>query len=66
MTDTVGAGFLLVGFMTQAGLDWATLKLALILVFLLFTGPTATHAVAQAALLDGLKPWTRRDKDREP
>jgi multicomponent Na+:H+ antiporter subunit G len=46
--------------------DWlVAVKLVLIFVFLLFTSPVATHALAHAALLDGLKPWTkRRDKAR--
>jgi multicomponent Na+:H+ antiporter subunit G len=30
--------------------------LALILLFLLFTSPTASHALARAGLTDGLKP----------
>ena len=64
--DTAGAGFLLLGFILQAD-DWlVAAKLALIFVFLLFTSPVATHALAHAALLDGLKPWTKsRKKDGE-
>ncbi len=71
ITDTAGAGFLLLGFVLQSD-DWlVAVKLALIFVFLLFTSPVATHALAHAALLDGLKPWTRtrdkaRDKDGAP
>jgi multicomponent Na+:H+ antiporter subunit G len=66
VADTVGAGFILLGFMLQGGLSLVTLKLVLILAFLFFTTPTASHALARAALLDGLKPWTRKDKDRKP
>jgi multicomponent Na+:H+ antiporter subunit G len=33
-----------------------TIKLLLILLFLLFTTPTATHALARAAIADGLQP----------
>jgi len=64
--DTAGAGFLLLGFMLQSD-GWMTaVKLALILVLLLFSSPVATHALAHAALLDGLKPWTKaRKKDPE-
>lgn len=64
--DTAGAGFLLLGFMLQSD-GWMTaVKLALILVLLLFTSPVATHALAHAALFDGLKPWTKaRKKDPE-
>jgi multicomponent Na+:H+ antiporter subunit G len=40
----------------QAGLTLVTVKLGLILLFLFITGPTSTHAVANAALVSGLKP----------
>ncbi len=66
ITDTAGAGFMLLGFMLQGGLSLVTLKLVLIFVFLIFTSPTAAHALAHAALLDGLRPWTRDKKDDAP
>ena len=56
ITDTLGAGLLLHGLMVQAGPTLVTIKLILIGVFLLFTSPTATHAVANAAFVAGLKP----------
>ncbi|MEE8517100.1 MAG: monovalent cation/H(+) antiporter subunit G [Alphaproteobacteria bacterium] len=56
ITDTLGAGLLLLGLMVQAGPTLVTIKLILIGVFLLFTSPTATHAVANAAFVAGLKP----------
>jgi len=72
LVDTMGAGLIVAGLAIQAGFTQTTIKLGLILVFLFFTSPTATHAVAHAALLGGLKPWTRRadrggakDGDRE-
>ncbi len=66
VADAVGAGFMLLGFMLQAGLSLTTLKLVLILLFLIFTGPTASHALAHAALLDGRTPWTRKKRKPEP
>lgn len=36
-------------------------RLILIVLFLFMSGPAAGHAITQAALLDGLKPWTRKD-----
>jgi multicomponent Na+:H+ antiporter subunit G len=65
--DTLGAGLILLGLLLQAGLgaDLVGVKLVLILVFLLFTSPVATHALVQAALLDGLKPWTRDGRPTE-
>lgn len=59
--DTVGIGFLLIGLMFQAGFTLVTVKLALILVFVFFTSPTATHALAQAALKGDVRP--RLDAD---
>ena len=66
LTDTMGAGLILVGIMLQAGATLATIKLAAILLFLLLTSPTASNALASAAILSGLQPEegpvTRRDK----
>ncbi|MDE0051063.1 MAG: monovalent cation/H(+) antiporter subunit G [Rhodospirillales bacterium] len=66
VADSAGAGFILLGLMLQAGLSLTTLKLVLILAFLIFTAPTAAHALAHAALLDGVLPWTRKPRDPAP
>lgn len=60
--DTLGAGLILLGFGLQSGLSLVTVKLALVLVFILITGPTAAHALARSALQSGVKPVT---PDRE-
>lgn len=57
--DTLGVGLIIAGLMVQAGLSDISLKLLLILLFLLFTGPTATHALAKAALHGNVKPRAR-------
>lgn len=57
ITDTLGAMLILAGLMIQGGLTMITVKLVLILLFLLFTSPTASHALAKAALIDGVKPF---------
>ena len=56
LTDTLGTMLLLLGIMLQAGLSLATIKLIAIALFLLLTGPTATYALANAALLSGRVP----------
>lgn len=56
ITDSAGVILLLVGMCLQAGLTLVTVKLIIIGVFLFITGPTATHAVANAALVSGLRP----------
>ena len=61
ITDTGGAGFMLAGLMLQGGLTLVTVKLALIGIFIFFTSPTATHALAQAAVSSGIKPLLHRE-----
>lgn len=65
ITDTLGAELILLGLMFQAGLSLVTVKLILISLFIFFTSPTATHAVANAARVMGLKPMLVPDKDLE-
>ena len=56
VTDTMGAVLVIAGVMLQAGLSLVTIKLAAILLFLLLTSPTASNALATAAMLAGNKP----------
>ncbi|MBV1925576.1 MAG: monovalent cation/H(+) antiporter subunit G [Rhodobacteraceae bacterium] len=56
ITDSAGVILLLIGMMLQAGPGLIAVKLLIILIFLFITGPTSTHAVANAALVSGLKP----------
>ncbi len=56
ITDTMGAGLILAGLMVQGGFSLVTVKLILILVFLLYTSPTSTYALANAAYNRGLEP----------
>jgi len=55
--DTMGAGSILIGMTFQAGFTIVTVKLLLIFVFIMFTSPTTTHALARAALGGGVRPW---------
>jgi len=56
ITESAGMILLLAGMSVQAGLTLITVKLIIIGIFLFITGPTATHAVANAALVSGLRP----------
>lgn len=56
VTDTLGATLILSGLMLQTESGLVTVKLLLILAFAFFTSPTATHALAKAALHGKLKP----------
>jgi multicomponent Na+:H+ antiporter subunit G len=54
--ETLGAGLILLGLMLQAGLTLVAVKLLMVAVLILFTSPTASHALARTALLRGLAP----------
>jgi multicomponent Na+:H+ antiporter subunit G len=56
MTDTMGAGFLLLGMCFQVEPGLITVRLIIVYAFLLFTSPIATHALARAALVGGVEP----------
>jgi multicomponent Na+:H+ antiporter subunit G len=56
MTDTMGAGLVLIGLSFQEGLTLITVRLLMIWAFLLFTSPIATHALARAALHGKVEP----------
>ena len=57
MTDTLGAGFLILGMCFQTGMTLLTLRLLLVYAFLLFTSPIGTHALARAALSGKVEPF---------
>ena len=65
MIETFGVGLILAALMVQAGLTLVTVKLILIVAFLFFTNPAATHALAQAALTAGAEPLLGKSGDRE-
>ena len=59
MIDTAGAGFIILGMIIHEGFTLVSVKLVLIGVFLFFTSPIATHAVAQVAHKSGVVPVGR-------
>ncbi|MDK9724516.1 MAG: monovalent cation/H(+) antiporter subunit G [Sterolibacteriaceae bacterium MAG5] len=54
--ETLGAGFILLGLMLQAGFTLVAAKLLMIGLLIFFASPTASHALARAAMLRGVKP----------
>lgn len=56
ITDSAGVILMFLGMMVEAGFSLIAVKLVIIGVFLFITGPTSTHAVANAALVSGLRP----------
>ena len=63
ITDTLGAGLILLGLALQTEPSNVTVKLALILIFLVLTGPSAAHALAKAAFLHGIEPHLPEEED---
>lgn len=47
MGDTLGISFSLVGLMILSGVNFTTLKMALIVVFLWFASPVSSHLLAR-------------------
>ena len=63
VTETLGTILVMLGLMVYTGWTLATFKLFAILLFLLFTAPVASYAVANTALISGVKP---KLQDKEP
>ncbi len=54
--ETLGAGLILLGLLLQAGFTLVAVKLLMLGLLILFVSPTATHALARAGIVRGLKP----------
>lgn len=64
VTDSACAFLILSGLMLQVGWSLVTVKLCLILFFLLMSSPTASHALAKTALNNGQRPLLGREDKR--
>jgi len=62
--DSLGAILILLGLAFQSNWDINLLKIGLVLVFMIVTGPTAIHALAKSAIYDGYKPYLK-DKEKQ-
>jgi multicomponent Na+:H+ antiporter subunit G len=58
-SETLGALLAFAAAGVAFGIGQASLKLALLALFVLVTGPTAAHAIVRAAADAGRVPWTR-------
>jgi multicomponent Na+:H+ antiporter subunit G len=56
VTEALGAGFLLLGLILQAGFTLVAAKLVALGLLIFFASPTATHALANAAFARGVVP----------
>jgi multicomponent Na+:H+ antiporter subunit G len=62
--DTLGAGLVLLGLMLQAGWTLVAVKLLMVGALVFVASPTATHALARAAMHRGLKPLLADEEGR--
>ena len=62
ITDSAGAGLILLGLLLQATTWDTAVRLLIIMLFLALTGPTATHILAHAARRDGVPIWREGDR----
>lgn len=63
ITDTLGAGLIVLGLMLQAPGVLVALKLVMILFFLTVTSPSSCHALSNSALAQGY--WPELDQPRK-
>ena len=61
--ETLGAGLILFGLIIQAGWTLIAVKLVMLFLLIFFASPTASHALARAALAKGMKPLFK-DEER--
>ncbi|OQY19149.1 MAG: sodium:proton antiporter [Desulfobacteraceae bacterium 4572_35.1] len=61
ITDSACSFAILFALMLQSGFTMVTIKLFFILIFLIITSTTATHALAKTALFKGQKPLLGRE-----
>lgn len=68
VTDTMACLLIIGGLILQAGFTLVAVKLVFILLFLLVTSPTASHALAKAARHGGMLTILERplNKSKEP
>ncbi len=62
--DTLGGCSVLVGLMVHSGFTFDTLKLLLIVFFLLVSSATCGHAIGRSAFVKGIPVW-KKDKEGE-
>ena len=63
LVTTMGALSIYVMFSLNQPLT--ALKIVLIVVFVFITSPTATHAIVDAGMRAGLRPWKKKASDSE-
>lgn len=60
-SETLGIALVLLGLMFHEGVTMVSLKILLILVFVVIANPVGAHLLTRAALRTGEMPWRRGD-----
>ena len=63
LIESLGAFLVLIGLGLQSGFTFITIKIVIIGIFLFITGPTSTHALANAAFSSGVRPKQKLESD---
>ncbi len=69
MGDTLGIGFCLLGLIVMNGLNFTSLKLFLVIVFLWFSSPVSSHLIARFEVTtneDQEEHYGRKNLDEQP
>ncbi len=66
VTETLATSLILVALLLKSEAALPQVKLLFILLFLMFSGPTASHALAKAAWQGGVRPRATRDAGERP
>jgi multicomponent Na+:H+ antiporter subunit G len=61
--ETLGGGLIMLGLLLQAGVTLVAVKLLIVALLVFFASPTATHALAKAAMERGLRPLLTPPED---
>lgn len=63
--DTLGILMFLSGLAVFQGFTLNTAKLLLIILFVALTSPVASHQISRRALLSGLNPWHKNEREKK-
>lgn len=58
--DTLGEGLVIMGLIIYNGLNFISVKLLFLVIFIFVVNPVATHAIARAAYKVGLQVWRKQ------
>ncbi|MDP3105461.1 MAG: monovalent cation/H(+) antiporter subunit G [Candidatus Methanoperedens sp.] len=58
--DTLGVGLTITGLIIYNGLNFISVKLLFLVIFIFIVNPVATHAIARAAHKVGLQAWRKQ------